>query len=338
MDLTLDQLRVFAAVAETGSFSAAARRLRRVQSAVSYAVAQLEQQLGVAVFDRSGRVPVLTDAGAGLLAEAREVLRRIDDLRVRAEAFAGGVEPRVAIAVDSMFPMPVLIEAVRAFRREQATCSLALHSESLGGVAQLVLDGVCRVGIGGPLERFPAELEREAIGSFPMVSVASADHPLAIRASTAPIPDRELREHVQIVLTDRSALTHGIDRGVISDRTFRVADLATKLALIEGGIGWGGMPLHVVASALREGRLVRVLPASHDERPLRYSLFAITHRAHAVGPATRWLIERVREGLAARDALEHADTADPPRAAPAPVRSTRGGPARKGARRRPRSR
>jgi DNA-binding MarR family transcriptional regulator len=68
--LTLDQMRIFAAVAETGSFSAAARRLGRVQSAVSQSIAGLEDQLGVALFDRSGKTPKLTPGGTAILARA----------------------------------------------------------------------------------------------------------------------------------------------------------------------------------------------------------------------------------------------------------------------------
>lgn len=67
---TLDQLKVFLAVVETGSFTAAAKRLRRAVSAISYAIATLEQQLGLELFDRQGsRTPALTEAGVAMLPE-----------------------------------------------------------------------------------------------------------------------------------------------------------------------------------------------------------------------------------------------------------------------------
>src|SRR5688500_2328353 len=78
--VTLDQLRALVAVADEGSFSAAARSLRRVQSAVSHAIGNLESQLGVALFDRSTRVPGLTPAGRSVLAAARRVCASVDAL------------------------------------------------------------------------------------------------------------------------------------------------------------------------------------------------------------------------------------------------------------------
>ena len=75
--LTLDQLRTFIAVAEARSFRAAAGRLSRVQSAVSQAVANLEAELGVSLFDRSGYRPVPTPEGQALLADARAILLEV---------------------------------------------------------------------------------------------------------------------------------------------------------------------------------------------------------------------------------------------------------------------
>ena len=89
---SFDQLTVLIAVAEAGSFSAAARRLKRAQSVVSYTIGQLEQQLGIAVFDRSGRSPVLTEAGRAVLGDARRAASAIDDLRARVAGLQSGLE------------------------------------------------------------------------------------------------------------------------------------------------------------------------------------------------------------------------------------------------------
>src|ERR1700752_3961606 len=102
--LTLDQLRVLVAVAETGSFSAAARRLGRVQSAISQAVQTLESTLGCPLFERSGRVPTLTEVGRAMLGDARYVLQGVGALRARAQSIAEDVEPELTLAIDAMFP------------------------------------------------------------------------------------------------------------------------------------------------------------------------------------------------------------------------------------------
>lgn len=87
--LTLDQMRIFVAIAETGSFRAAAARLSRVQSALSHAVANLKAELGVSLFDRSGHRPVLTPAGRSLLSDARAILLKTDTMRARARGLGG---------------------------------------------------------------------------------------------------------------------------------------------------------------------------------------------------------------------------------------------------------
>src|ERR1700742_5117271 len=113
--LTLDQMRVLIAVAETGSFSAAARRLDRVQSAISQSIQSLEETLGVELFDRAAKTPKLNETGKVLLQDAYGLVHGADALRARAESIAGTVEPDLTLAVDSMFPNVVLIETLRAF-------------------------------------------------------------------------------------------------------------------------------------------------------------------------------------------------------------------------------
>ena len=107
--LSLDQLQLFLAVIDSGGFSAAARSLRRAQSAVSYGIANLERQLGVVLFDRTAPKPALTRAGEELAIEARAVGAQVDRLRARAHGIAQGVEPRLVVAVDHMFPLPALV-------------------------------------------------------------------------------------------------------------------------------------------------------------------------------------------------------------------------------------
>src|ERR1700723_4727522 len=108
--VSLDQLRTFIAVVDEKSFSAAGRRLRRAQSMVSQVLAELEGQLGVKLFDRSARLPVLTDQGRALLASARAVAGDVDLFKARAKSMAGGLEPELSVVVDVMFP-PALLTA-----------------------------------------------------------------------------------------------------------------------------------------------------------------------------------------------------------------------------------
>src|SRR5437667_430311 len=130
--VSLDQLRTFIAAADEGSFSAGGRRLRRAQSVVSQTLANLEAQLGVKLFDRSSRQPVLTKQGVALLAEARAVVNRMDVFKARAKGLSDGLEPELGVVVDVMFPLEQLTRAVAAIEAEFPATPLTLHVEALG--------------------------------------------------------------------------------------------------------------------------------------------------------------------------------------------------------------
>lgn len=287
---SLEQLRIFVAVAEAGSFSAAAQRLRRQQSVVSYAIANLEAQLGgLKLFDRATRRPTLTEAGATLLAEARKVTMDVDGLRARATGLLAGLEAELAIVVDVMLPTAKLVEALAAFRSAFPTVTLRLFVEGLGAVARLVLDGTCAVGICGPLARTTPGLDHRPLGGVVLLPVASPDHPLT--AMPPPIPRAALRDHVQLVLADRSDLTRGQDFGVLSPETWRLGDLGAKHALLLGGLGWGGMPDAMVADDLAQGRLVALQIEAWG--PVEYGIFGVHRTGELPGPAGRWLLDRL---------------------------------------------
>src|SRR5690242_15592168 len=125
--LSLDQMRAALKVAETGSFSAAARRMRRKQSTVSYAVATLERQLGVLLFERSdGHAPTTTDIGRLLLGEMEAVVRRSEEIKQQAKAAASGVENELAIVIDSLYPVRTFVEFLAGFAEKFPTVSLRI--------------------------------------------------------------------------------------------------------------------------------------------------------------------------------------------------------------------
>lgn len=286
--LSIDQLRVFQVVAEEGSFSAAARRLHRAQSAVSYAIATLEEQLGVPLFTRGGRAPTLTAAGGALLSDVGAITFHVEQLQARARGIASGVEAQLALVVDVLYPVSTLVVAIQELHAAFPLVSLVVQTEVLGAVAQQVLDGKCRIGIGCQLPRFPEGLQRWPLGAVALVPAVAPQHPLAHLRGL--IPTAVLREHVQLVLTDRSRLTEGVDLGVLSTRTWRLADLSTKHAFLRAGFGWGSMPEHLIHEDLESGRLVRIQPAEWPEPWYRVPIQALCRADDQPGPAGRWLL------------------------------------------------
>ncbi|EEF26007.1 RuBisCO operon transcriptional regulator, putative, partial [Ricinus communis] len=224
----MDQLRTFIAAADEGSFSAAGRKLRRAQSVVSHTLANLELQVGFALFDRTGRYPVLTDAGQALLEQARNAVGSMDAFKARARTLAEGLEPELAVAVDVMFPIANLTAAVQAFQKQFPTTPLRLYVEALGAVIQPLLAGQCRLAVIGSLPEVPPDCQSEYLLDVPAVTVVAPGHPLAARRGM--ILRSVLEQHVQLVLTDRSTLTAGRNFGVVSPNVWRLADLGAKHA------------------------------------------------------------------------------------------------------------
>lgn len=291
--VSLDQLRTFIAAVDEGSFSAAARKLNRVQSAVSGWISGLEDQIGVELFDRTGRFPKLTQEGELLLADARNIVLGVDTLKARAKQMTSGVEAELSVVIDVFFPTAVVSAVAKSFARQFPLTPLRMFVEALGAAYQPVLDGRCSLGILPPLPRAFPTLTSEKLGEVPLVAVAAPDHPLA--GFEGRIPRRELARHTQLVLTDRSDLTTGRDFGVASPATWRLADLSTKHAFLKECVGWGGMPMHMVAEDIEAGRLV-VLDV--DEMPpsgFMLSMSAFHQPSKPPGPAGRWFIEHLKD-------------------------------------------
>ncbi|AJR23609.1 LysR family transcriptional regulator [Sphingobium sp. YBL2] len=285
---TFDQLRIFLTIVDSGSFAAAGRRLNRAVSVISYGIANLEAQLGLMLFDREGtRKPQLTVAGRALLAEARSIADGVDGLRAKVKGLLDGLEAEVDLAVDVMLPSERLGRVLRAFAREFPTVQLRLHAEALGAITAMVLDRAAVVGISGPLSAGVEGIESRTAGAVAMVPVAAPDHPLGRMEAIAPGAGRD---HIQLVLTDRSRFTEGRDYSVRSPKTWRLADLSAKHALLREGIGWGNMPLPMIEPDLVAGTLVRLAMPDHDGGMYRFS--AIWRRDTPPGPAASWLLDQ----------------------------------------------
>jgi len=275
--VSLDQLRTFIAAADEGSFSAAGRRLRRAQSVVSQTLANLEGQLGVKLFDRSGHLPVLTDQGRALLANARAVAGDVDLLKARAKSLAGGLEPELSVAVDVMFPETTFTGAVAAFQKEFPATLLRFDIES-SAVIEPVVEGRCGIGVVGSWALAPPQLAHEVLLTVRVPQVVSAQHPLARYRGR--IPTRVLAEHIQISHIDPSDMTQAFG------------------AFLRAGFGFGGMPLHTIEEDLASGALVEITPDDAPAGGHVIEMWAVYRTDSPPGPAGRWFIDRLKQAQA----------------------------------------
>ena len=287
---TFDQIAVFLAIVEAGSFAGAARKLGRATSVVSYAIANLEAQLGVTLFARGGtRTPQLTEAGKAILSDSRGIAIALDALLAKARGLTAGLEAEVALTVDVMWPAKKLVKALEEFQGRFPTVALRLRVEALGAVTRDVLEGATVFGVSGPLELASDLLARGPAGSVKLVAVAAPSHPLANLG--VPVSAAMARDHIQLVLTDRSQLTAGRDFGVVSVKSWRLADLGAKHALLLAGLGWGNMPKPMVNDDLKRGRLVVLEIETAAE--MLYPFHTVHRSDKPPGPAASWLMERL---------------------------------------------
>ncbi|PZM11348.1 LysR family transcriptional regulator [Rhizobium tubonense] len=291
---TLDQLQVFLAVAESGSFSAASRTLNRAQSVISYTIANLESQLEVPLFERSGsRQPKLTEAGTAMLEDARRIVSDLEIMRARVKGLKDGLEGEVSVAISVMVPTNAVVQVLSEFRECFPSVSMRLNVGELGMVMDLVANGTSTIGIGGAIIQNSDSLVTDRIGHSFMMPVASPNHPLV--KLKRPLTLADVREEVQLVVTDASERTKGRDFNVLSYKTWRVSDIATKHNLIRGGLGWGGLPAALIFDDLQRGQLVHLDLEAYEQG--LYPIYAIRKISNPPGPAATWMIEAFRSSL-----------------------------------------
>ena len=148
MDISLDALQVLDAIDRKGSFAAAASSLHRVPSAVSYSVQKLEQDLGIALFQKQGRRAIPTKAGTLLIEQGRALLQAAEQLSLDAQQLATGWEPRLRIALDHSIPDSIVMNAIEALYAAQPRIEISVEKEVLGGTWEALLEGRAELAIG----------------------------------------------------------------------------------------------------------------------------------------------------------------------------------------------
>jgi DNA-binding transcriptional LysR family regulator len=193
--------------------------------------------------------------------------------------------------MDVMYPMEALTRAATHSRKTYPHTPLRLYVEVLGGVIKPVLDRKCSIGVIGSLPVVPDELQSEPLSDLPLVTVVSPAHPLATTRGAASVS--AVAKQVQLVLTDRTALTEGRDFGVLSPLTWRMADLGAKHAFLRAGLGWGHMPLHMVKADLDSGALVKIR-VQGLARDLLMPMRVVFRKDAPPGPAARAFVTQLK--------------------------------------------
>ncbi|RBP14311.1 LysR family transcriptional regulator [Roseiarcus fermentans] len=295
-NLTLDQLRVLVTISDTGSFSAAARSLGRVQSAVSQAVKALEDTQGIELFDRNTYRPTLTPVGEALVEQARAVLASADRFAAIAAGTRTGLEPALALAIDPLVPTEPLIDSLRALQGKFPDLPVSFSTEGVSGAERRLRDGSASLAFCLLLPAAPDDLTVYPMMDLRLTPVAAADHPLARLRRELVRPD--LEAHVQLVLSSGFA-ADGPSYGVVGPRVWRFVDLGRRLDFLLAGFGWCKMPPYIVEPYLADGRLVALDISDESMAPTRpLPVYAAHVRDRPLGLGGRWLLDDLRKRLA----------------------------------------
>jgi DNA-binding transcriptional LysR family regulator len=284
MKTTLEQWAVLAAVVDRGGFAQAAQALHRSQSAVSYAVARLQEALDVPLLAIEGRRAVLTPHGQTLLKRARVLLRDVDTLEHLARNLKQGWEPQLDLVVDAAFPRERLMKIVAELQRSCPNTQMQLSDAVLSGAEEAITESRADVVV---TTRVPPGFLGDFLMDVSFIAVAHPAH--ALFDVDPPLTTEDLARHVQVVVRD-SGVRQPRDEGWLgAERRCTVSSVEASLATIRAGLAFAWLPEHVVAESLRGGEL-RALPlAVGGMRSL--SLHLVLVRPELAGPAARAAVE-----------------------------------------------
>ena len=264
--LTPDTLALLQAIADTGSFAAAARKLGLVPSALTYRVRQVEDALDVLLFDRSARQARATEAGQELLREGARLLQEVDAVANRVRRVATGWEPELTIAVDGALSRTTLLELVEAFYAVAPPTRLKLKDSILSGTLEILTSGRADLALGIAVDASNMNgVQMRQLGEMNFICVVAPHHPLA--REPQPISDEVLRRYRIIAVADSSRSGQGMTTGVLSGQEVLTVDtMQAKLQAQLRGIGVGNLPDTLVWPYLQSGQLVQLALVRESRR------------------------------------------------------------------------
>jgi DNA-binding transcriptional LysR family regulator len=280
---SVEQWAVLSAVVEQGSYAKAAAALHRSQPAVSYAIAHLQESLGVKLVEIQGRRAVLTPHGDTLLKRARSVLRDLAAVESFAQVLKRGWEPEIRLVVDAAFPRARLLSIIQEVRTTCADTQIQLEDAVLSGAEEAIVDATADVVVSTIV---PPGVLGTWLMDVTFVAVASPRHPLS---QLTEVTAGDLEKHAQSVVRD-SGRRNPRDSGWLGSATrCTVTSVEASLALVRAGIAYAWLPAHLVVSDIAAGEL-RALPlATGGTRKL--PLYLVLVRPALAGPAAHAALE-----------------------------------------------
>ena len=288
--ITLDALQTLDAIERRHSFAAAAEELHRVPSAVSYTINKLEDDLGVALFDRSRRKAELTAIGRLVLTEGRKILKAAEQLTALARQAADGWEVELRICIDSILSCDPVYDLIEAFQRVQPKTEIRLTAEVLGGSWDALSDDRCDLVIGAEGAPPAPGFALHSLGKVKFGFAVAAGHALTERPQ--PLPASAIQDYPTVIVADSSQRLPVRSAGLLDGRSrIIVPTIEHKIEVQCKGLGVGYLPLHRIMQQLADGRL-EILALDAPRPPVEIS---VAWRRGNTGKALKWFVDRLKQ-------------------------------------------
>ncbi|EGR0710848.1 LysR family transcriptional regulator [Vibrio alginolyticus] len=276
---TLQQLETLVTCVECGSFSAAARKLGKAQSAVSTAIANLEIDTDIVIFDRSSRTPKLTSQGKRLYSYSVSLLSDAYQIERMMKAFSSGVEERLTIATNALLLTPKFYDVLKEFYALFPFTQLNLNVVENNLVADMVTKKEADIGFMLWGQEPPRDVEVGSIGYIPFSIAVHQSHPLV---SSSNVVFENIKNYHQVLLKD-SPLHHNIP---LTHSNSIVNNLEGVIEIIKINNNWSLLPHHVISHHCD----LRKLKITGEEKDWLLQVDRVTRQKH--GKATQWLVDK----------------------------------------------
>ena len=290
MTPTLEQWRVFLALVAHGNYARTAEALDRSVSAVHSSIKTLQQTLDLALFALDGRKVTLTDAGHQFLPRARRLVEHADTLDALAASLAGGVESRLRLAADAIFPRERLRAVLAVLGEEFPHLRIDLHETVLHGAVDLLEQGLAQIAI---TPMVPEAGSFRTLGRIRFTPVAHPDH--ALHRLGRPLLRDDLREHRHIVIRDTAPRLADEGSWLKSPAYWTVGSMDVSIDLLVAGLGFAWLPLSRIEAELASGTLQPLLMARLNDRHVE--LFLAWRDVDAAGAVCARALELLEQDL-----------------------------------------
>jgi DNA-binding transcriptional LysR family regulator len=288
--ISLEQWRALVAVVDDGSYAAAAEAIHKSQSAVTYAVQQVEKLLGVKAFRLEGRKAVLTPAGRMLYSRARILLDEASSLERAAQRNSAGWEAEITIAVEIIFPTWLLLKCLDRFGREAPNTRIEVIETVLGGAPEALLERSVDLAL---TPRVPPGFSGESLMRLAFVPAAHPNHPLFRLGRRLTLKD--LRRHRNLTVRDTSVKRDKRGSFLETEQRWTVGHMATSLQAARMGFGFAWYPEEKISEEIAAGEL-KVLPLE-DGGDAFAEIYLVLADPEGAGPGVGQLAEILRQDV-----------------------------------------